>query len=766
MIKKDPHPDPEDTNAGTRQAKQAAAAAVSLSALREQAAGLRRAQLMANLAHVVTRPDGSFESWSETLPALLRIKSTAVASSTRRWLELIHPEDRAIFRDTALKARAEAQRAQVEYRLWRADGIWIHLRQVMEPIPGQTDVHGRTRWFHTIQDITDSKQAELGIKRLNRIHTMLSGINSLIVRVRSRAELYNEACNIAVQHGGFRMAWIGLVESQGKHVSPVAWAGDVEDYLKHVPLSLVPGAGFGVVGRVVQSLSPVVVQDVQRDGRPALKREAAARGFASLATIPLSIKGKGVGVLALYASEVGHFDDQEMRLILELAGDVAFALDHIDKSEKAEYLAFYDPLTELANRTLFHERLSQQLAATARAKSHCGLIVVDIEGFKTINDSLGRQAGDALLRKVAERITGLTTGLHVSRVGADHFAIVVPYVQNADDLARRVEARVKEIFGAPYSIGNAELNVSARLGIALAPDDGQDAESLFRHAEAALKKAKATGEPYLFYEQRMSERVAERLAVENRLRRALELEQFVLHYQPKVDAETHEVTGGEALLRWQDPQTGLVPPQEFIPTLEQTGLILPVGLWALKRAVADRAALRERGIDAPRIAVNVSAIQLRHRTFVSMIEEAMGPTGAQGIELEITESLLMEDVQASIEKLKLVRDLGIELAIDDFGTGYSSLAYLAKLPVQTLKIDRSFVRMMQEDPDAMTLVSTMISLAHSLRLKVVAEGVETEEQAKMLRLMRCDEMQGFLFSKPVPFEAFASLLEMKKPLRT
>jgi diguanylate cyclase (GGDEF)-like protein len=516
----------------------------------------------------------------------------------------------------------------------------------------------------------------------------------------------------------------------------------------------------------VQSLSPVVFQDVQRDGRTPLKREAAARGFASLATIPLSIKGKAVGVLALYAADVGHFDDEEMRLILELAGDVAFALDHIDKSEKAEYLALYDPLTELANRTLFHERLSQQLAATARAKSKCGLILVDIGGFKTINDSLGRQAGDALLRQVAGRMTALTTGLHVSRVGADHFAIVVPYVPNADVLARRVEEHLKEIFAAPYSIGSAELNVSARLGIALAPDDGNDAESLFRHAEAALKKAKATGEPYLFYEQRMSERVAERLAIENRLRRALELEQFVLHYQPKVDAQTHEVVGGEALLRWQDPLTGLVPPQEFIPMLEQTGLILPVGLWALKRAVADRSALLERGIDAPRIAVNVSAIQLRHRTFVSMIEEAVGHSGAHGIDLEITESLLMEDVQASIEKLKRVRALGIELAIDDFGTGYSSLAYLAKLPVQTLKIDRSFVRMMQEDRDAMTLVSTMISLAHSMRLKVVAEGVETEEQAKMLRLVRCDEMQGYLFSKPVPFDAFARLLEAKKPLRT
>jgi diguanylate cyclase len=713
---------------------------------------------MANLAHVVTQPDGSFESWSDTLPDLLQIKPDSIITSTRRWVDLVHPEDRDLFRRTASQARADRSRANVEYRLWRSDGVWMYLRQVMEPIPGEADAQGRTRWFNTIQDITASKHAELRIKRLSRVHAMLSGINSLIIRMRNRDDLYRDACNIAVEQGGYRMAWIGLVNQDAARVTPVAWAGHIGDYLKHVPLSLTEGTDFGLVGSAVKSLDPIFSQDVRNAGPESLKREASNRGLGSVATIPLLVRAKAVGVFALYAADAEHFDEDEKRLLLELSGDVSFALDHIEKSEKAEYLAFYDPLTELANRTLFYERLAQQLAAAAQTGRKCGLVLVDIERFKNINDSLGRQAGDALLRKVSERITALVPALRVSRVGADHFAVVVPDLQSTDDLALRSENRIKDLFGSPYLIGNAELNISARLGISVFPDDGPDAETIFRNAEAALKKAKATGEQYLFYEQRMSERAAEQLTLESKLRRAVELDQFVLHYQPKVQTETREILGVEALLRWQDPEKGLVPPLQFIPLLEKTGLILSVGAWAIKRAAADYAALTAMGLKAPRIAVNVSAIQLRQSKFVAVIEEAMGE-GPRGVDLEITESVVMHDVQATIEKLKLVRSLGVELAIDDFGTGYSSLAYLAKLPVQSLKIDRSFISTMQRDPDAMTMVSTMISLARSMRLKVVAEGVETEEQANILRLVRCDELQGYLFSKAVPMTELVKLLQ-------
>jgi EAL domain-containing protein (putative c-di-GMP-specific phosphodiesterase class I) len=308
-----------------------------------------------------------------------------------------------------------------------------------------------------------------------------------------------------------------------------------------------------------------------------------------------------------------------------------------------------------------------------------------------------------------------------------------------------------------------ELRVSTKAGIALFPNDAADAETLLRNAEAALRKAKASGERHLFYTQQMTQRVAEKLTLENKLRQALEKSEFVLHYQPKINLETRAIVGVEALIRWQSPELGLVPPMKFIPLLEETGLILEVGSWALNRAALDHRGWAEKRLKAPRVAVNVSPIQLRQRNFVALLEQAiMEGIAPVGVDLEITESVIMEDIEATIEKLKNARDLGMNIAIDDFGTGYSSLAYLAKLPVGFLKIDRSFIITMLKDVNTMTLVSTIISLAHSLKLKVVAEGVESEDQAHMLRLLRCDEMQGYLFSKPLPYEGLISLLNKSR----
>jgi diguanylate cyclase len=274
-----------------------------------------------------------------------------------------------------------------------------------------------------------------------------------------------------------------------------------------------------------------------------------------------------------------------------------------------------------------------------------------------------------------------------------------------------------------------------------------------------LKRAKTTGDRHLFYTRHLTEHGSEKLALESKLRRALENEEFVLHYQPKVDLETRRMTGVEALIRWQDPATGLVPPAQFIPLMEETGLIANVGTWVLQQACQDRSRWLERGFNAPRVAVNVSTLQLRRNDFVRIVKNVLRVAGSEaGIDIEVTESLIMQDVTDNIAKLEAIRDLGVRIAIDDFGTGYSSLGYLAKLPVETLKIDRSFIVSMLDDPSAMTLVSTIISLAHALRLEVVAEGVESEEQAKILRLVRCDQMQGYLISKPLSFADMSTYL--------
>jgi diguanylate cyclase (GGDEF)-like protein len=457
---------------------------------------------------------------------------------------------------------------------------------------------------------------------------------------------------------------------------------------------------------------------------------------------------------------VGFFDDDEVRLLLELAADIGFALDHLAKEEKLDYLAYYDALTGLANHTLLHERLAQHVASAAAEQQHIALALFDIERFKRINDSMGRHAGDLLLRQVAARLTTTSGDIqHLARTGADHYAMIMRDVRAETNVARILAERLQHCFGHPFDINGRELRISAKVGVALYPADGADAETLYRNAEAAVCKAKASTERLLFYDARMTEAVAEKLALENRLRRALENDEFVLHYQPKVDLDTRRIVGLEALIRWANPELGLVPPMKFIPLMEETGLILDVGLWALRQAALDRKRWVDQGMAAPRVAVNVSAVQLRKADFVATVEAALRHgADPHGIDLEITESLIMEDIEGTLAKLHALRSLGIDLSIDDFGTGYSSLAYLAKLPAQILKIDRTFVSTMVDDRSSMTVVQTMISLAHSLRLKVVAEGVETQEQAKLLHLLHCDQIQGYLVSKPLPFEQVSTLI--------
>jgi len=361
---------------------------------------------------------------------------------------------------------------------------------------------------------------------------------------------------------------------------------------------------------------------------------------------------------------------------------------------------------------------------------------------------------------LVERRAGSGTYVRTPQTaGALSFGLLIPDVGSEDNAARILEEWNRGAFGSSYRIAEHELRASAKFGIAMFPGDGTDADSLLKKAEAALMRAKATGERYLFYNQQMTERVAGRLTLENKLRRALERNEFILHYQPKVDVVTRRIVGVEALMRWQSSDLGLVPPANFIPLLEETGMIVEVGAWALRQASLAHEQWREKGLVAPRVAVNVSGIQLQRRDFVDVVKEALraGST-APGVDIEITESVIMGDIAATVEKLRAIRDFGLNIAIDDFGTGYSSLGYLAKLPVHSLKIDRSFIVSMVEDPDTMTLVSTIISLAHSLEHKVVAEGVETEEQANILRLLRCDELQGYLISRPLPLEQLTPLL--------
>jgi diguanylate cyclase (GGDEF)-like protein/PAS domain S-box-containing protein len=616
------------------------------------------------------------------------------------------------------------------------------------------------RWVIVVlvRDITARKEAEQRIAYLNRVHAVLSGINSLIVRVRDRDELFTGACRIAVEQGAMAMAWIGMVDKSTNKLTTVATAGMDEAFRAaitrwHAAVSI-DSPGDSLTARAIRDKQICVSENMTNE----LSDHQAKHGIQSFAIFPLILGDEAVGAIALFARERGFFHEEELRLLTELAGDVAYAVKQIEKQERLDYLAYYDVLTGLANRNLFLERVEQQLRGALSAGHKMALCLVDLERFKNINDSLGRPAGDSLLRQVANWLTSHTGDANiVARIDADRFAMVIPEATNEAQIARIIEKTNAEFLNHSFHLNDTAYRVAAKIGVAVFPHDGGDADTLFKHAEAALKKAKAGGDRYLFYAPKMTATVTGRLNLENQLRRALELDEFVLHYQPKLVVATGKLAGAEALIRWNDPLTGMVPPARFIPILEETGLIHEVGRWALCKATRDYLDWRNAGLPAARVAVNLSPLQLRHRDFIAEMRKIVGvdPGAAAGLELELTESLIMEDVNLSIASLKAVRDLGVRIAIDDFGTGFSSLSYLAKLPVDTLKIDRSFVVDMVTGPEGLSLVSIIINLAHSLQLKVVAEGVETAEQSRLLRLLDCDEIQGYLISKPLPAASFA-----------
>jgi len=680
----------------------------------------------------------------------------------RMFQEFIHPDDIAtLMKEMGVIFTNPNHPYAGEFRYRRKNGGWIVLATVSKNALDDPAVRGIVV---NARDITERKRADDRIRRLNRVYAVLSGINALIVRVNNAEELFREACRIAVEAGGFGIAWIGGLDRNTLKLRPVAWQGIGGEHAAKLNIEVGEDspARDMLAAQAIREARPAISNDVERDPRILLKNEMLAEGLRSAIVLPLLVSGETVGTLTLVAAEAGFFDEEEVKLLTELAGDIAFAIDHIEKKEKLDYLAFYDQLTGLANRALFLERLDQTIHAAGRKDNKFALAMLDIERLNTINESLGRHAGDALLKLVAERLKNIDGAGGVGRISADHFALIVGIVKGRSQASRAVNDAMQKCFGKSFRVSDTELRISAKAGVALYPGGGNDAEMLLLNAETALRKTKDLGERHVVYTSALSERSTGRLTFENQLRQALEKDEFVLYYQPKVDLENRRIVGAEALIRWQSPELGLVPPMKFIPLMEETGMILEVGSWALRRAAADHRKWVEQRLPAPRVAVNVSAIQLRQREFVGAVEEAiMEGIAPTGIDLEITESLVMEDVEGNIRKLKAVRSLGVRIAIDDFGTGYSSLGYLAKLPIQALKIDRSFIITMLKDPNAMTLVQTIISLAHSLGLKVIAEGVDEEEQAKLLRLLGCEEMQGYLFSRPVPFDQITEMLKTR-----
>ncbi|HEV3008148.1 MAG TPA: EAL domain-containing protein [Burkholderiales bacterium] len=677
------------------------------------------------------------------------------------WLEIVDPQDRPPLVEAWRRLLAEGGVFDIDYRIQRPEGTvrWVNSRaHLVRGAGGEERVDGVTR------DITEQVEHRARIERLSRIRELLGTLNSAIVRVRERDLLFDEFCRIAVSHGGFVLARIVEVDRHGKaslaattEADPTLFRRMIDDYNRD------PAASESLFAKALHTGESMISNDLADDARVSMHQRAALtrEGNYSLALLPLKVDGRLAGLVALRAREPGFFDHDELRLLSEMVSNISFALELMDKQDRISYLALYDPLTGLPNRKLFHQRLTQALEGARRSRGTVALALIDLERFKAINDTLGQQVGDRVLQAVGKRLQEAAGDIHrVARLGANLFALMFQEIGEAEEVARLIEAGSRTLFSAPFTVEGREVPLAAKAGIAVFPDDGADADALLRNAEAALKRAKETGERYLFYAPEINARVSEQVELEHRLRKAVEQGELFLHYQPKFDLATRKIVGVEALMRWRSPDGGLVSPAKFVPVLEQTGLIFEAGQQVLAAAQRTHAGWKARGLNAPRIAVNVSALQLRRKSFVADVRAALGnmETDGGGVDLEVTESLLMTEVDESIAKLRELRQLGLHISLDDFGTGYSSLAYLSKLPLDALKIDRSFVHGMTEKADDTSIISTIISLAQSLRLKVIAEGVETEQQAQLLRLLRCDQVQGYLFSPPVPAEKIETLL--------
>ena len=604
------------------------------------------------------------------------------------------------------------------------------------------------------------------IAQLNRVYSMLSGINGAILRIRERDALLKEACRIAVELGRFRLAWVGLLDTDGQTLRPQATAGPAKDYAEAIRISLDPDRpeGQGPTAAALREGRSFVCNNIVNDPRMAAWRDKArAAGLGASAAFPLRMEGRVIGTLSLYAAEPGFFDDQEIRLLEELAADTSLGLEYIDKEQKLNYLAYHDPLTGLPNASLFADRLGQSIARARHHKRFHAVLVLDIEGFRRSVDALGRHANDIALQQVARYLLeNVREGDTVARLEGDEFGIILADIARLEDVEVVAD---KLIDGFPHavSVGDDEIFLRVRAGVAIHPNDGDEPDTLLKGARLALHASRPeTGHNTLaFYAPALNAAAQERRRIEQALHHAIERKELQLHYQPVVDVATRAIVGLEALLRWHSRDLGQVSPATFIPVAEETGLIVSIGEWVLESACRQAVRWRAAGLRGVRIAVNVSVKQLHLPDFVERVAAIRDAAGIGDdpsiLALEVTESALMDNIQASVAVLDALRQQGAAIYVDDFGTGYSSLGYLQKLPVDALKIDQGFIRNLETDPDSAAIVKTVIALASGLELNVIAEGVETEGQLAKLRELGCGAVQGYLFSRPQPAEAIEKL---------
>jgi len=616
-------------------------------------------------------------------------------------------------------------------------------------------------------------QAEQARERLSRMFAALSATNEAIMRAKSRSELCQMVCDAAVLGGNFTSTAIGFAEPESQILRFLAVAGPADEQVKGLRLSLdasLPqGQSLGAVS--FRTKRPCISNDCLTDVRLSeFHRDLLDSGTRSVAAWPLFKNGGAIGLLSFASSELDAFTPELVDLFQRLADNVSFALENFDRAEdkmaaeeRITYLATHDGLTGLANRGLFSQMLSSAIASSRRHDRQFGLLFIDLDRFKTINDTLGHADGDALLVEMGKRLRECVRASDVvARLGGDEFVVIAQEITDSSQVMA-VGQKILSAALKPFLLRGRECRVTASIGVAMFPSDGADEQTLTKNADIAMYRVKEEGKNGIrTFSPNMKGQSVEHQILETGLRHALERDEFILHYQPKRELATGQIKGVEALLRWAHPDLGMLPPNKFIPLAEETGLIVQIGQWVLKTACLQNMAWQRDGLPAMSMAVNLSPRQFTHERLLEDIDEALAASGmpAQLLELEITEGMVMQDVGRAVEVLYSIKSRGVRLAMDDFGTGYSSMSSIKQFPVDTLKIDRSFIRDLAHNSDDKAIADAIIGLGKALGLTIVAEGVETTEQESFLREHACDEMQGFLFSKAVPPDELFALLQL------
>jgi diguanylate cyclase (GGDEF)-like protein/PAS domain S-box-containing protein len=640
------------------------------------------------------------------------------------WSMAIHPDDRQrVLAEWRAAALGEAK-FQSEARFLRADGsiVWARLNAAAM-LDGE---HSRGH-VQIVEDISARKAAE-----------------DALFDEKERAQV--------------------TLNSIGDAVLTTNLPGNVT-YLNQVAEAMTGWSQENALGRPLSEIFKIVDGATRQAAPNPAQRAIHENRTVGLAADSILIRRDGIeSAIEDSAAPIHNRDGQVAGAVIvfhDVSESRAMAL-------KMAHLAQHDFLTGLPNRMLLTERLSRAIGQARRHSKRVGLMFIDLDYFKHINDSLGHTIGDLLLQMVAERLKLCIRDTDtVCRQGGDEFVILLAEIVQTQD-ATPVAEKLLAAFTEPCLIGGHELHVTLSIGVAIYPDDGMDADEVMKNADTAMYHAKAKGRNnYQFFTTEMNTLAVRRLSIEGNLRRALKQGEFMLYYQPKIDLASGLMIGSEALIRWRDPVHGLIYPNQFVPIAEESGLIVPIGSWVLREACRQVCAWQDSGLLAVPVSVNISAVEFRHKNFADGVATILAETSMlpSFLELELTESILMQDAESSASVLASLKAMGMQLAIDDFGTGYSSLSYLKRFPINTLKIDQSFVQDITDDTDDAAIVSAMIGMGKSLKQRVIAEGVETEEQLALLRSLHCDEGQGFLFGHPLPADQFARLLLKEGELR-